>query len=609
MPPPWWGHLLAAFDQPGALMVEDLAKELGIDAESVEGELADSPLFHETEDGWVHLRHLAEGAVLTHQVTAREIAENRLDGADDLSLWLRFAVGSGWPLAVGGMLTADVRGGLRGPDGWLSGFSDGDVLGLRLSHGLFEVAPLRPGGATARPGAMARVVEESVGQAMLAVAVYAHFRDTDPGVRPVAPLDGVIADILHNYPGTFDLPHPPLTELLPEGGLVLGDGHAHMRGAPERAADVQGLSEDDVIRLVKVRHALSILSPDSDLTGTLRHIAVSDAVIGHLADDVARRPLPADMLAALLRAAADARQEAAVAFLAARQAGEPTEAATLVEHVLELAPGLASALRDAGFYAACRGDYAKADDLLRRGGVQSDEGLRPALRPLLSAPAGQTSRNQPCPCGSGRKYKACHQAAEAHGLPRRAPLLHLLILEYGSAPANRAAVEAAVAPGPAASATFLAETAVFEYGMAADFLAEYRGLLKADEAALVESWLPEPLRLWEVAEVDQAHGTVLLRALLGAPPAPGASPDGAPAGGGGPVRLRKRGLAHAVRAGDLLLARVLADGDGPRLLVDPPVLRDLPGLPPFTDPVDPPAVAAFLSRAANPQPLEPGLFL
>ncbi|MFB9962068.1 SEC-C domain-containing protein [Sinosporangium siamense] len=594
VPPPWWRHLLDAFAEPGALMVEDLAKELGLDTERVESELAASPLFHDTEDGWVHLPHLAEGAVFTHQVTAEEAASGTLDAAGDLALWTRFAAGAGWPLAGGGMMTADASGQLSGPPGWLPACAENDVLAVRLTGGVFEVTPLRPGGSVAKPAAMARVVEEAVGQAMLAVAVYAHFREEDPAVSRSAPLDVVAAEILHNYPGTFDHPHPPLTELLPEGGLVVSGGQVHMRGAPEHPGEVRGMIEDDVIRLVKIRHALSILDADSDLTGTLRHLAVSDAVIGHLADDMAREPLSDDMLTAMAAAAAGPRQQAAVALLASRRASSAAEAAALVEEALALVPDLVPALLDAGFHAACQGDYAKADDLLRRGGVQSDEGLREALRPLSAAPSGAVARNQPCPCGSGLKYKACHQAAEIHPLTERAPLLHRLVLAYAYGPANRDAVAAVVAGGPDDTAGFLAETAAFEYAMAADFLAEHREWLRADEIALLESWVSEPLRVWEVAEADRARGTVGLRDL---------------AGGSAESSVRRRALAQAATVGDVVLARLLDDGTGPRLFVDPPVMRRLPGLPPLADPVDPMEVADFVAKAARPEPFEPGTFL
>jgi uncharacterized protein YecA (UPF0149 family) len=31
----------------------------------------------------------------------------------------------------------------------------------------------------------------------------------------------------------------------------------------------------------------------------------------------------------------------------------------------------------------------------------------PNTKPAIPRPVGQPSRNQPCPCGSGRKFKRC----------------------------------------------------------------------------------------------------------------------------------------------------------------------------------------------------------
>jgi preprotein translocase subunit SecA len=36
-----------------------------------------------------------------------------------------------------------------------------------------------------------------------------------------------------------------------------------------------------------------------------------------------------------------------------------------------------------------------------------------ANRPVTRAPESRTGRNDPCPCGSGRKFKKCHGAATA----------------------------------------------------------------------------------------------------------------------------------------------------------------------------------------------------
>ncbi|MCA3590203.1 MAG: SEC-C domain-containing protein, partial [Methylocystis sp.] len=34
--------------------------------------------------------------------------------------------------------------------------------------------------------------------------------------------------------------------------------------------------------------------------------------------------------------------------------------------------------------------------------------LRPGAKPFAATPAAKAGRNEPCPCGSGKKYKKCH---------------------------------------------------------------------------------------------------------------------------------------------------------------------------------------------------------
>ena len=82
----------------------------------------------------------------------------------------------------------------------------------------------------------------------------------------------------------------------------------------------------------------------------------------------------------------------------------------------------------AGF-AADRGDAAEAARLLRAGGIRPDDerhgaGLWAEIEPFLARPKATAGRNDPCPCGSGRKYKACHLGREVVPLADRAAWLY-----------------------------------------------------------------------------------------------------------------------------------------------------------------------------------------
>ena len=95
------------------------------------------------------------------------------------------------------------------------------------------------------------------------------------------------------------------------------------------------------------------------------------------------------------------------------QAVESERAARVVDAESDLRaavladPDYGPALVDLAWYASDRGDAKRAVSLLRRAGVPDDD---PELIDLLSrANAGmvRAGRNDPCPCGSGRKFKAC----------------------------------------------------------------------------------------------------------------------------------------------------------------------------------------------------------
>jgi len=51
-------------------------------------------------------------------------------------------------------------------------------------------------------------------------------------------------------------------------------------------------------------------------------------------------------------------------------------------------------------------DWAPAETLLHRERIAGIEKEKPKLPPIPSPPT--VSRNDPCPCGSGQRYKNCH---------------------------------------------------------------------------------------------------------------------------------------------------------------------------------------------------------
>ena len=74
-------------------------------------------------------------------------------------------------------------------------------------------------------------------------------------------------------------------------------------------------------------------------------------------------------------------------------------------------------LFDLARIASDRGDVERGLALLRRAGAGPDHPLAELLEPYRAEPRPDIGRNEPCWCGSGRKYKKCHlgQRAAAAG--------------------------------------------------------------------------------------------------------------------------------------------------------------------------------------------------
>ena len=171
---------------------------------------------------------------------------------------------------------------------------------------------------------------------------------------------------------------------------------------------------------------------------------------------------------------------------------------------------------------------------------------------MLVSPPRTTPRNSPCPCGSGRKYKQCCLRAPSYPLSTRAPARYASIATYATRAVSVEVAQELAALAEPEAALFALDLAIFEGGVLDDYLDERGDLLPGDELALVERWRSVPLAPYEVTAV-QPGISLTMRPLLG----------------GDPVRLADRSLSAGVRRLDLLVARVLEDGDGPVLLAHP----------------------------------------
>jgi hypothetical protein len=214
------------------------------------------------------------------------------------------------------------------------------------------------------------------------------------------------------------------------------------------------------------------------------------------------------------------------------------------------------ALLSAAALASCRGDAAAALDHLRRAEVTADDDEVALLRRFTQPPAGGPSRNAPCACGSGKKFKLCCGASGlAHPLTDRASWLLSKTVEYAHSLPHRDVILARAQQqsryndDPIAllralrSDPLVVDAALFADGLLDRFLGARGSLLPVDERELADEWRASRLGVYEVLST-RPGSSVLLR------------------GADGDVEVQERTASRSLRRGDLLLARLLPTGSG-----------------------------------------------
>jgi hypothetical protein len=271
--------------------------------------------------------------------------------------------------------------------------------------------------------------------------------------------------------------------------------------------------------------------------------------------DAIHRGVVQAQLAALRSQARSREEKAAVALIAARAAegaGDSTTACDVLAEALTLRPGLEPALHDAAQYAAARGDYVTSDRYLRRSDIPSP--LRAGLSEAIAATPPDVGRNTACPCGSGRKFKACCRLDAVSPLSARAQLIYALLGTYAERAPGLKVITPLIERTEDAQryAMFMLDLALFHGGLVEKFLAARGHWLRPDERQLIEEWQRIPITLYEA--IDVARDTsVTLRAL----------PDG------DPIELADTLFSQSAHRLQLFCGRVLHDDTGPRMLAVP----------------------------------------
>ncbi|GAA1290164.1 hypothetical protein GCM10009609_67450 [Pseudonocardia aurantiaca] len=552
---------------PAEEMVRLVAVRLGLDpddpgsgqlVEEVEsdliGDLA-APVTILVPDVVVHAPALTDGIVLTHRLSAAELADEHLDLDTDLAGFLRYPE----PHVAAGTMHVDeadedepARWG--GPQGWLAGLPAGALLAVRATQdGAVTMSVLE--------------TEPSAAPELVAALRAIYEAELDDHGLPV-PAETLVLGLQHRDRTTFAEPRPPFTELAVAAGLLRrGDEFAHDELVWTRAEE-----SDRAFRLVTrvgtveqgeaALRAFALLADPRDPAALREALGLMEdpEVLASVVEELLREPdddgerLAAALVLAdrLIAAAGRSPREAVarwVAAAAAERAGRVLDAESHLRAAALAAEGWPLVEDRLAWYESDRGDAAAAVARWLAIELPDDDPDVAAARPHAGAGGPEPGRNEPCWCGSGRKYKQCHVGRPARApLPDRAEWLYRKAVTYlerrGGAAATELvrwadALDAVEVDDPEA-----VDAALSEGGWFAMFLAERGPLLPVDEAELAASWSAVRRSVYEVEGIRFGEGATL-RDLR--------------SGDRVDVRLP---AGERPGMGELVLARALPDGSG-----------------------------------------------
>ncbi len=509
--------------------------------------------FTEVSDGFVFVPALVEGTAWTVWVDSDDGADgfvrmhpalsalgwwligDDVELVDDAGRRLGVLETDGWMLDDG---DTDV---VLGPDGWLDGlvgrWARVEVIGGALRWSALEgPPPPTPAQIAAIRVGFDRAVRDDESQAAFdAVPMPAGLR--------FASGEGPIHEALFVDRRAFvDDPVPPLTDLYAAAGLVQRDATIAEDGfdwdalrswqTRNRLTVFYGLDTaqaDDVAGLLDAYDTVIAADGGPVAVGATADALDDGDVAAAMWSELGRRGANLDdlMLFAGALPVTEVTSIGAV-WLRARLldgSGDTTAAVDTLEAAVDGRCAHRPALVDLAGFRADRGDAAGALRLLTQAGIgppdaDDDEDESRSDAELLwdevegfatHRPRPTARRNDPCPCGSGRKYKACHLGRETHSLDDRAGWLFLkaqrfLANRHPEAVGGLAAqmvdeIDQRTLFEDLLEAPFVADVVLHEDGVFAEFLAARDALLPDDEALLAAQWAMVDRGVFEILDV------------------------------------------------------------------------------------------------------------
>jgi hypothetical protein len=482
-------------------------------------------------DGYYRYDLALTGATFTTVLTADEIASGVVDaeGLPAVTLLPDVVVEtSGLRVEVEGHDPRTSRMVLRGPDGWLDGLEPGCGIavgydGEKVRYGACGVVP-----------EVASVPEEVV------AGLRSAFDQADSGTVGVlslhADLRSVVVEALCRDPEPWHRVLPPLADIVEAAGLSSsGDllaeaGFDWEADRIDRAvfgarltqrlteAQAAGLSEVAGLLLAFQQRGEAALDGEGYADSGADGVAAAAGLLsaGRVAPALyrlARSDLAvslADLRAFAAGVASRAgrdRYRVGPLWLAARcdlAAGRPLDAEGALRRIEATAPGYRPAIEELAWLALDRSQFDTADRLLERAGP-ADTDLAEIVSTLARPTVRAAGRNDPCPCGSGRKYKRCHvNRALSQPLPERAAALRQKVARVaraevdlsgpyppacwdGSDSENKATFNRVMADGG-----LLSDVMFFDGGALRHYLDVRGEVLPEDEIELAGQWLATP---------------------------------------------------------------------------------------------------------------------
>lgn len=545
--------------------------------EVLDGYLMDSDRVAELPDGRLaNADALTWGLTLTHRLTERELASEGVDIEPDLGSLLGFDR-DGFELGGGGWVNAayahdlegeegnedvPVNGALFGPPGWLSSYRAGDLVAFRRRGGSLDVSAADPDG-------------ERTQEAVEALrAAFQAWRESSTIVFTVS----CVFAVLDASPELLRSPSLPLSELAGEAGLEtqadrLVDPVDQRERMSQMLADRYGFEDCCAEAFMACSGFMLILRDRDDFpprvcrgyADLLAHGGVSSAFCDfHLGSRAVVDTQDVERFLNTLGRHARQSGHAAVRYVQSVLAdlrGDAVEAERSCVTALSEDPGFAPALFALAGFAEDRGDAARAISYRSRLDP-ADERIE-RLR-VFAEPPHRAGRNEPCPCGSGRKYKVCCARSVGASLQERAPWLYERATMWALGPTRldlvralareRAGVDEPGARDELPDLTVV-ELALFEEGLLARYLDARAAVMRSDELDLGRRWVGTPRTVWEVASVRTGEGLELADMTTG-----------------DRVVVGDRASSRTLHAGDWLWARVVHDGEASMFVGGPTIV-------------------------------------